>query len=695
MDKISNKYLVFCICAGLVWACFTVFLQVRHHEFINFDDNQYIVRNNQVKAGLTWNGFVWAFTEIHAHNWHPLTWISHMLDCELFGLNPLRHHLVSLSFHIANTLLLFWVLKRMTAAVWQSAFVAAVFALHPLHVESVAWASERKDVLSTFFWLLTMWAYAFYVERPQVKRYLAVLLFFALGLMAKQMLVTLPFVLLLLDYWPLGRIMLKEQSSYSSTYPSVPVSIRQCILEKLPLFVLSGIVSVTVYLIQLHSGTVKSFVEYPLVCRIGNALVSYTAYIGKMLWPVGLSIFYPHPLRDLPAWQVAGSALLLACVTAAVIWKLRQRPYLAVGWLWYLGTLVPVIGLVQVGLHALADRYTYVPLTGLFIIIAWGIPDILARLRYRRVFLTLSGIVLLSVLGAVTWRQTGYWRNNTTLYTHSIAVVRNNWWAHFRLGMALHGQNKLNEAINHYTAALRFKPSFPAAHKHLGDALAGQGKLDGAVKHYAEAVRLRSDFAEAHESLGETFIKQQRFEGAIAQFIAALRIEPDSANTHNGLGYALAHQDKLDEAIRHYSRSLQLNPDQPEVHNNLAALFFKLGKFDKAIVNWTKVVKLKPDSLGALNNLAWLLAATDKLAYQNPTRAVEFARRACELTDYKHPELLDTLAAAYAAAGRFEEATETAEKAIELAVSAGRKDLAAEIQDRLQSYRAGQPYRQK
>jgi len=661
MGKTPNKYLVILIYVVLASTTLAAFWQVRHNGFISFDDPWYILDNSYVKGGLTGEGVVWAFTKVHAHNWHPLTWLSHMLDCELFGLNPFWHHLVSLSFHVANTLLLFGVLKRMTAAVWQSAFVAAAFALHPLHVESVAWVSERKDVLSTFFWILTMWAYAYYVKRPAVKRYLLILLLFALGLMAKQMLVTLPFVLLLLDYWPLERIMLKEQSSYSSTCPVVPVSIRRCILEKLPLLVLSGIASVTVYLIQLHSGTVKSFVEYPLVCRIGNALVSYTAYIGKMFWPVGLSIFYPHPLRNLPAWQVAGSALLLVCVTAAVIWKLRQWPYLAVGWLWYLGTLVPVIGLVQVGLHALADRYTYMTLTGLFIIIAWGIPDILAQLRYRRVIFSLSGIVLLSVLGVVTGRQTGHWRNNITLYTRSIAVVRGNWWAHVRLGMALHGQNKLSEGVNHYTEALRFNPDFADAHINLGTALLQQRKLEEAVTHFTEV----------------------------------LRIKPELVNVHGILARTLAHQGKLDEAVEHYTKFIQSKPNWPGVHNELAAIFFRLGKFDKAIVNWTEALRLKPDSPAVLNNLAWLLAAIDDPAVQNPAKAVEFARQACALTGYKQPELLDTLAVAYAAADRFEQAIETAEKAMELAVSAGRRDLAAEIQDRVEVYKAGKPYVEK
>jgi hypothetical protein len=397
MDKTPEKYWVLCIYAALALSTFVVFWQVRHNEFISFDDDSYIFNNSQVKAGLTREGLIGAFTKIHVYNWHPLVLVSLMLDWQLFGSNAGGHHVTNLVFHIANTLLLFEVLRRMTHTLWQSAFVAALFALHPLHVESVAWASERKDVLSTLFWILTMWAYVRYAERPNIVRYLLVILTFCLGLMAKQMLVTLPFVLLLLDYWPLGRLGIKKRSFRGSA--PVAVSVRRCILEKVPLLILSAIAAVTVYLALHYTGIVKSFVKYPLFYRIENAVVAYAVYIGKMFWPCHLAIFYPHPEGDLTIWQVTGAIFLLAIITIGVILKRKQCPYLIVGWLWYLGTLVPVIGLVQIGLHAYADRYTYMTLTGLFIIIAWGIPDIVRRLKYHKTILSLSAVVLLVVLG--------------------------------------------------------------------------------------------------------------------------------------------------------------------------------------------------------------------------------------------------------------------------------------------------------
>lgn len=360
-----KKYRTFYICLALVLATFAVYWQVHDHDFINFDDDLYIYDNSHVKSGLTQEGLVWAFTKAHAYNWHPLTWISHMLDCELYGLDPGGHHLTNVLFHTVNSILLFLLLNRMTKSLWLSAFVAAAFAMHPQHVESVAWLSERKDVLSTFFWMLTMWAYANYVEKPSIKRYVIMFLLFALGLMAKQMLVTLPFVLLLFDYWPLRRLKLKEQSSLNSSWVVVSVSARRCILEKLPLLILSVLAAMIVYLIQQRAGIVKSVTDYSLFYRVANAIVSYVTYIGKMFWPTNLAIFYPHLRTDLSAWQIILATLLVVSITVTAIWSRRNHPYLAVGWLWYLGTLVPVIGLVQIGLQARADRYTYIPLIGL------------------------------------------------------------------------------------------------------------------------------------------------------------------------------------------------------------------------------------------------------------------------------------------------------------------------------------------
>ncbi|MBL7207805.1 MAG: glycosyltransferase family 39 protein, partial [Desulfobacterales bacterium] len=405
------------VCLFLALTVLAVYWQVGNHEFVNYDDKDYITENQHVQAGLTLKSIAWAFTSTHAGNWHPLTWLSHMLDCQIYGLNPCGHHFTSVFFHILNSILLFLVFKRMTGAFWKSAFVAALFALHPLHVESVAWAAERKDVLSAFFWMLTMGSYIRYVERPGTNRYLLVLLFFALGLMAKPMLITLPFVLLLLDYWPLGRFHVRkpEAAQPSEEKPQKDTKSKKrksrkrlaknavqakkttgsdyqwslalsLLWEKIPLFVLAAASSVVTFFVQQSGGAVRSLDALPLFVRISNALVSYISYIVKMILPHNMAILYPHP-KDFSIWQVAGACLLLACISFIAIRSMKRYPYFAVGWLWYLGTLVPVIGLVQVGLQSMADRYTYIPLTGIFIIIAWGISDLAAKWCYKKEWL--------------------------------------------------------------------------------------------------------------------------------------------------------------------------------------------------------------------------------------------------------------------------------------------------------------------
>ncbi len=436
----------------LIIATFMAFWQVTHCDFINFDDPEYVTDNRHVQDGLTVEGILWAFTTGHAANWHPLTWISHMVDVQLFGLQPGWHHLTNLLFHLANTLLLFLVLNRMTKALWQSAFVAALFALHPLHVESVAWVAERKDVLSTFFWMLTMGMYVSYVARPGLTRYLTLLLCFALGLMAKPMLVTLPFVLLLLDYWPLQRLEQKKPpqevrkplSKDKKRTPPVkapvqPVDhwplIRPLLTEKIPLFVLAVLSSIVTYLVQHHGGAVESLEAFPPSARVANAFVSYSTYMVKMLWPTNLAVFYPHP-RWWPLWQVLGSVVLLIAITVLAIRGAKKRPYAAVGWLWYVGTLVPVIGVVQVGSQAMADRYTYIPLVGLFIIVAWAVPELLKKWPYRKEALIVLSALCLLCLFLVTWRQVGYWRNSIALYDHALEVTDANSLIHNNRGTA-------------------------------------------------------------------------------------------------------------------------------------------------------------------------------------------------------------------------------------------------------------------
>jgi hypothetical protein len=572
-SKINRNYSVLIVCIILSITTFTIFWQVGNHEFISFDDNDYVTENRYVQDGITLKGIVWAFSEPHAHNWHPLTWLSHMLDCQVFGLKPGRHHLVNLFFHVANTLLLFLILRRMTNALWQSAFVAGLFALHPLHVESVAWVAERKDVLSTLFWMLTMGAYVYYVERPGYKRYLFIITFFVLGLMSKPMLVTLPFVLLLLDYWPLKRLQTVKSGARIAAATPQPASrakrkqksrqqpgkdtaqtkgtvesralwpeIRPLLKEKIPFFVVTILFCFVTFYAQHR--VVKPMELYPLGGRIANALISYVSYIGKMLWPEKLSIFYPYGGVALLSWQAVSAMLVLMVTTYLTIRAARRFPYLTVGWLWYLGTLVPVIGLVQVGLQSMADRYTYVPLIGIFILIAWGVPELLNRWRYRRFALASAAVGILFALMVVTYVQIGYWRNNIILYEHAIKVTSENAWAQNNLGYTLSLQGKTREAIAHFQKAISINN--PAdAHYNLGTMLASQGKLDEAIYQFRESIRIRPDYAKAYNNLGSALLYQGSRDEAIASYREALRLNPDYTIAQENLKNALAAQKKF------------------------------------------------------------------------------------------------------------------------------------------------------
>ena len=507
-NAIPAKYYGIAIGLALVLTTLGVFYQVRSFRFVTYDDPDYVYRNANVQAGITAQSIKWAFTTSYAANWHPLTWLSHMLDWRVFGSNPAGHHVINLILHIANTLLLFIVLQQMTNALWQSAFVAALFALHPLHVESVAWVAERKDVLSTLFWMLTMWAYLGYVKHPNVRRYLLVLVSFALGLMAKPMLVTLPFVLLLLDYWPLERFRQR--------------TVFHLIGEKVPFFILSAASSAVTFIVQRSASVVIPFGTFPLKYRVFNAVISYVEYACKMFCPSRLAVFYPHPAQNVSIPYFIMSAVLLLAVTILVIRFAANRRYLVTGWFWYLGTLVPAAGFVQVGLQAMADRYTYVPLTGLFIMVAWGVPDLLAKLQYRKIILVSVATLTVPAMSMCTFFQLRHWKDTSTLLQHAIDVTTNN--------------------------------------------------------------------------------------------------------------------------------------------------------------------------VVAINNLAWFLATSPETSGQNPERAIHLARRACELNRYRSPGSLDTLAAAYAAAGAFDEAVDTAQKALQLCRSPGQEALKEEIRNHLGLFREGKPY---
>lgn len=566
MDKTCSKRRCVLVCLALALATLAIYWRVHNYDFGSYDDGDYVTDNAHVKAGLTYDGVIWAFTTGHAANWHPLTWLSHMLDCQLFGIDAGWHHMTNVLLHIANTLLLFAVLKLMTGAIWRSAFVAALFALHPLHVDSAAWISERKDVLSTLFWMLTMGAYVRYVRRPCVSRYLVTLLAFVLGLMAKPMLITLPFVLLLLDYWPLGRFQLStfgecangQAQELTNPQPRWRV-VRRLVYEKVPFLALSVISSVITFIVQRSGGAVSPIEDFPLRARIPNVLVSYVKYIGKMIWPSRLAIYYPHPGYSLPIWQAALAGLFLLAVSVLVILLARRHKYLLVGWFWYLGTLVPVIGLIQIGSQAMADRYTYVPLTGLFIIFAWAVPDLLAKWRYRKMALCIVALIVILAMSICTHFQLRHWRNGETLYKQVLAV-----W-------------------------------------------------------------------------------------------------PDGLSMDT----------------------------KAEVYRKLALRASMLGKLDEAILYHKEVLSIDPHNEKSLNSLAWILATAADAKLRSPEDAVAYAHKACMLTDFRDALLLDTLAAAYAAVGRFSEAVATAEEAVKLAKD---DESRQEFQERLNLYKAGKPY---
>ncbi len=466
--------------------------------------------------------------------------------------------------------------------------------------------------------MLTMWTYIRYVERPKLNRYLLVLLFFTLGLLSKPMLVTLPFVLFLLDYWPLRRFQFGQSSGNSKSPTSKPINpsnqrstVLRLVREKGPFFILCAISSILTIFAQQKGGAVMSLENYPIESRIANALVSYVSYIEKMIWPRHLAVFYPHQ-EMLPIWKIVGSGLLLVGVSVLVIRAVRKHPYLVVGWFWYLGTLIPVIGLVQVGSQAMADRYTYVPLIGLFIMMAWGVPDILAGWRFRKVVLSVSTGLLLSLLMVVTNLQLKHWQNDITLFEHTLAATCNNFIIHYNLGVVLAGQGKTQEAVAHYAEALRIKPDYAEAHNNLGVALVGQGKTQEAVAHYAEALRIKPDYAEAHYNLGAALVGQGKTQEAVAHYAEARRIKPDYAEAHNNLGVALAGQGKTQEAVAHYAEALRIKPDFAEAHNNLGVTLAGQGKTQEAVAHYAEALRIKPDYAEAHNNLGLVLAGQRK-----------------------------------------------------------------------------------
>jgi tetratricopeptide (TPR) repeat protein len=746
---------------GLLLACATlaVYWQVGRFEFINFDDPDYVANNRYVQMGLTAESVKWAFTNPFA--WHPVTWLSHLLDGQLFGVNAGAFHRVNALFHAANTVLLFLALWRLTGAEGRSAFVAALFALHPLHVESVAWVAERKDVLSGFFWLLTLLAYAGYARQPGVGRYLLALLCFALGLMSKPMVVSLPMVLLLLDYWPLGRLQRlslrreKPRASLESASPAAERGTRgtrpsepetrnstvRLLLEKIPFLALSLVVSAITLLYRQQWGKLDMEM-YSFPVRLANALVACVRYLGKTLLPENLAVMYPHP-GGWPVGIVIGAGLLLGVISVTAFVAARRLPYVLVGWLWFIVTLIPVLGLVQVTPESMADRYTYLPLIGLFIAATWGAADLAARWPKPRLVLAGVGALVMVVCLVGTWRQLQHWRNSITLFSQAVEVTSDNARARYNLAQALSilSQNTaaqgqaaeakalLEASIPHYEEVLRLRPTFHEAHNNLGLTLATLGRIQEATNHYAEALRLapKNDVAHynyanalaalgqfeaavghfqmalqldpgnplVHYGLARVFELQGRASDAITNYQEAVRVHPKYAEARYGLGHLLLAQGQVDDALPHLTEAVRLQPRASDAHAKLGMALAARGRVPEALSHYREALRLKPDYLEVLNNLAWLLATHPQSEIRGGTEAVQLARRACELTQRKQPFLLGTLAAAYAEAGQFDQAVAAAQEAVTLAGTLGQTNLVERNQQLLELYRARRPYREQ
>jgi protein O-mannosyl-transferase len=579
LPKTSRRWVTVCVCTFLLALTWIVFGQTLWHDFINYDDPRYVYENTKITGGLSLSGIAWAFTHIHSMNWHPLTTISHMLDCQLYGLKAGAHHFTNVLLHSIAAILLFLTLQYMTEAFWRSAFVAAVFAIHPLRVESVAWIAERKDVLSGVFFMLTLLAYVHYARAPSIWRYLMVVFGFALGLMSKPMLVTLPFVLLLLDHWPLGRI--REEGS------NVGRQLFKLAVEKIPLIVLSAVSSVVTFVAQ--KGAVGETEQLSVLARINNAVVSYVAYIWQTLWPMRLAVFYPHPENRLLLWEIIASLLLLICLTVLAIALRKQRPYLITGWLWYLGMLVPVIGFVQVGWQGRADRYTYLPQIGLYIAVTWAVADLTALRRHQRTILSAAAILSVGVLSWCAWIQTSYWRDSETLFRHALAVTANNDVAENNLGIVFLRQGKVDQALSLLQAAVDLRPDNSPAHENLAKALLQKGQVADALVHYRKLLKLQPDNIEVHNIVGTVLIQQGRIREGVEEWQKVLAIQPDNGNAMSNLAWVFA--TSPEDPLRDGKRAVQLAEDAmrisgrriPIIFRTLAAAYAESGEFSKAI----------------------------------------------------------------------------------------------------------------
>jgi tetratricopeptide (TPR) repeat protein len=778
-----------CVCVFLALAVLTVFGQTAGFGFINYDDNKYVYENPVVEKGLTWQGALWALSYSQIGHWHPLTWLTHMADCQVYGLWAGGHHITNVALHTVATALLFLVLRKMTGTLWRSAFVAAVFAVHPLRAESVAWIAERKDVLSGMFFMLTLWAYLHYVRQPSRGRYLAMALLFGLGLLSKNMLVTLPFVLLLLDWWPLGRMRRAEATAGEAGSRSPGVPFWGLVKEKIPLMLLSAGSCIATASVSEKIGEAD---RVPVLARIGNAVVSYVVYLRQMVFPAGLANLYPYPHNGPPIWRVCVALAVLAAVTAGVVACRQKRPFLLVGWLWYLGMLAPAIGIVQISYYAHADRYTYLPGIGLAMAGTWAVAELSAGWKHRRVVL---GSLMMAVMGALTvcgHIQTSYWKDGESLWTHTLACTSDNFIAHLDLGDLLRLRGKLDEAAAQYRQALAIAPDNVETLNNLGNVLAMKGQEAAAMAQYQKALAIRPGFADTHVNLGNLLMPGRLDEAiaeyrkalaiapdsveilnnlgkalamkgedaaAIAQYQKALAIQPGYANAHFNLGNRLLKLGRLEEAAAQYRKVLEIQPDDAEARNklgkalllkgdvdgamacfekttamspdplsrwfklgngflqkedwdtamvcyrqalkinprsadacaNLGMACFKKGENKEAIDSWQQALAINPDQLYVQNNLARLLATTPDPSLRNGPKAIALATQANHLSGGGNPVILQTLAVAYAQAGSYGLAADTARRALELAVAQNKDALAAALQKEIKFYETNAP----
>src|ERR1051326_745971 len=717
------------ICALLALAVAAVYLPAVFLDFTNYDDPYYVTENPHVRDGLSSEAMQWAFTHTCAGNWHPLTLISHQLDCDLFGLQAGGHHLMNVLLHAMNTVALFLLLRTLTDAIWRSAAVAALFGLHPLHVESVAWIAERKDVLSTLFGLLSLWAYAAYAKsgtsegRKRFAYLGASLSLFLAGLMSKPMLVTWPFVMLLLDYWPLRRLETRGDSH-------LPRGFGGLIAEKLPFFALSGASCVVTFLAQREGTAVAPLQEISIGARALNAIISYARYIAKLIWPTGLAPIYPY-VPHWPRGDALIATLLFAVITGLSIWQWKRRPYLVTGWAWYLGTLVPVIGLVQVGNQSIADRYTYIPAIGLFVMVVWSMTEWVGNYPWRAMIARLAAIGSVTALALATQNQLMYWQNTETLFRHAIAVTTNNYVAWSSLGFyfadrhetrqaercfhtalainprSFFAWNKLatilldegryDEAMGACQMALSLNPQMPAAHRTLGLLLMKQGKAQEAIQQYEESLRFEPENASAHYNLANALAGQGEYQKAREHDQESVRLDPSSADAHHNTGYMLVREGKLSDAISEFKAALALEPRSWHAHYGLGDALARQGRLKEAGKEFLEVLKIDPRTASAqaqINRIAWILAsAPDPQARDGPV-ATEFAQRLCESTGYTNAVMIETLAIAQAECRRFAEATTSAERARSTALAAGQAEAVRKAEELLELFRASQPYRE-